>query len=224
MIFEKKFPYWNWLKIGIWDPKALCSNAMHLVSLDPADPYHKFIKTRSASDRSILPWLAAASVASLLMIFSSSIFPPTPRRSSQLGGFQIWCSQIFGFFLPPSPFVPILCTVCPQNGGIFNPPSVRTSYMEAPYSSPFFSLALSFLILWRRRGRCLPLNRQSQSRIPMVPQNDWIRGHPYMTYAKFSGFWTPSPLLYAFHATYQSYCTQKLVISLTPPPPRRVRT
>ena len=46
--------------------------------------------------------------------------------------------KILGFFDPPPLqkwVVRILCTVSPQNWGIFwpPPPSVRTSYMEAPY-------------------------------------------------------------------------------------------
>ena len=45
---EKNFAFdINWLKIRIWDPKDLWSNAIYLVSLDPAGPYPKFVKTRS---------------------------------------------------------------------------------------------------------------------------------------------------------------------------------
>ena len=51
-----------------------------------------------------------------------------------------------------------------------------------------------------------------------------VRGLPFSMYAKFSGFLTPPSPCYAFHATYQSYHTQKLAISLTPLPPQRVRT
>ena len=49
---------------------------------------------------------------------------------------------------------------------------------------------------------------------------DPIREDPLSTYAKFLGFWTPSPLSYAFHATYQ-YCRTQifLAVSLTPPLP-----
>ena len=45
-----------------------------------------------------------------------------------------------------------------------------------------------------------------------------VRGLPFSMYAKFSGFLTPPSPWYAFHATYQSYRTQKLAISLTPLP------
>ena len=38
----------------------------------------------------------------------------------------------------------------------------------------------------------------------MICTVDFVREHPLSTYADFPAFLTPSPLLYAFHATYQS--------------------
>ena len=50
-----------------------------------------------------------------------------------------------------------------------------------------------------------------------------VRGHPFITFAKFSGFWISSPLSFAFHATYR-YCRSQNLPFLSTPLPSSVRT
>ena len=57
----------------------------------------------------------------------------------------------------------------------------------------------------------VPLAIRSSSRVEGT-------GHPFITFAKFSGFYTPSPSYFAFHATYQYFHSQYWEVFKPPSP------
>ena len=48
---------------------------------------------------------------------------------------------------------------------------------------------------------------------------NFVRGHPFITFAKFSGFWAPSPPLFAVSRNLSVLLFAKLATSFTPLPP-----
>ena len=78
-------------------------------------------------------------------------------------------------------------------------------------------------------GRCPRVSMPKSARVALDLETNChlhflIGGFHLVRTQNFRDFGPPPSPLYAFRATYQYCCTQKLVISLTPPPPQRVRT